>query len=212
MPWLRIGLYMQLPCFVYLAVFHTRGQVAVTTYLHRKATSSLNMGTVGFLMPCHSTPWQSHMHYAPWSSGGDEGRAWFLACPPPPRPDLPGYWDQSDFFFADPLQYMTLRFPPLVDLSFPPMESASFSVPYSTGLPQAHAAYDLGWAHPWPSHLVLFSSLLDVRNQTHSMAELLTAQGYRETMRFWNALLHPDTHRRGSVVVWSHYSMGALAS
>lgn len=210
--WMRTWVYVQLPFFVYLAAFHAHAQVGVTTHLHHVASSSKTPSTVGFLMPCHSTPWQSHMHVFPWGSGGDDGRAWFLACPPPPQPHLTGYWDQSDFFLADPLQYMRTRFPTTVDLSFPPMERSQFSVPSSTGLPRAHAAYDLGWRHPWPSHLVMFSSLLDTHDHTTSMADVLTAQGYRETARFWNSVFHPEAHRRGDVVVWSHYSMVDLAS
>lgn len=210
--WMRTWIYIQLPVFVYLAAFHAQAQVGVTTYMHRVATSSKAPVTVGFLMPCHSTPWQSHMHFAPWGSGGDSGRAWFLACPPPLDTHSPDYWDQSDFFFADPLQYMHTRFPSTVDPSFPAMERSHFSVPWTTGPPHAHAAYDLGWAHPWPSHLVMFSNLLETRNCTMSMAELLIAQGYRETARLWNSLFHPEGHRRGSVVVWSHYSMDPLAS
>ena len=210
--WMRAWIYAQLPFFVYLTAFHTQGQVGVTTHMHRVATSSKAPVTVGFLMPCHSTPWQSHMHFAPWGSGGDRGRAWFLACPPPPDAHLSDYWDQSDFFFADPLQYMHSRFPATVDPSFPAMDRSKFIVPLTTGLPRAHAAYDLGWAHPWPSHFVMFSNLLKTGNETMSIAELLTAQGYRETARLWNSVFHPEEHRRGNVVVWSHYSRDALAS
>ncbi|CCU99738.1 Similar to integral membrane protein involved in GPI anchor synthesis, putative alpha 1,2 mannosyltransferase [Malassezia sympodialis ATCC 42132] len=171
--WMRAWIYAQLPFFVYLTAFHTQGQVGVTTHMHRVATSSKAPVTVGFLMPCHSTPWQSHMHFAPWGSGGDRGRAWFLACPPPPDAHLSDYWDQSDFFFADPLQYMHSRFPATVDPSFPAMDRSKFIVPLTTGLP---------------------------RNETMSIAELLTAQGYRETARLWNSVFHPEEHRRGNVV------------
>lgn len=70
--------------------------------------------SVGFLMPCHSTPWQSHLHRAElelepdlgladeeWGAGkdeqngreagrrrngsGEDGRAWFITCAPPSR-------------------------------------------------------------------------------------------------------------------------------
>jgi phosphatidylinositol glycan class B len=59
---------------------------------------------VGFLMPCHSTPWRSKLFY-------DGLKAWALTCEPPI--DLPAgsrereeYRDEADRFYDDPLQFL----------------------------------------------------------------------------------------------------------
>lgn len=60
-----------------------------------------NINNVGFLIPCHSTPWQSHIHDPTLKS-------WFLTCEPPLHLDLGNarnvreYRDESDRFFDDP--------------------------------------------------------------------------------------------------------------
>ena len=138
-------------------------------------------------------------HFEAAGDSGDTGLAWFLACPPPPATAVAPYWDQSDYFFHDPVTYLRTRFPPTVDPTFPPMSRTSFA---------PKVGHDLGWRHPWPSHLVVFSSLL----ANTSVSDLFYAQGYRPTKRWWNSLFHPDTHRRGDVVVLTHYSADALGS
>ena len=200
--WTRIWLLVQVPVLVYVCAFHARAQVQVMSYLHTLSRSMSPPRSVGFLMPCHSTPWQSHMHtphFEAAGESGDIGLAWFLACPPPPATAAAPYWDQSDYFFHDPVTYLRTRFPPTVDPTFPPMSRTSFA---------PKVGHDLGWRHPWPSHLVVFSSLL----ANTSVSDLFYAQGYRPTKRWWNSLFHPDTHRRGDVVVLTHYSADALGS
>jgi len=47
--------------------------------------------SIGFIMPCHSTPWQSHLHskelemdrMAEGNASGEGGRIWFIGCEPP---------------------------------------------------------------------------------------------------------------------------------
>jgi hypothetical protein len=34
-------------------------------------------------MPCHSTPWQSHLHKPHLASNGSQERLWMLTCEPP---------------------------------------------------------------------------------------------------------------------------------
>jgi len=36
------------------------------------------------------------------------------------------------------------------------------------------------------------------------MQRFLTSKGYREEHRMWNALAHPDSRRRGDIVVLAH--------
>lgn len=67
---------------IYLTAFHALGQNTVMDYLR----SNPEVRSVGFLMPCHSTPWQSRLHRADLETtegSGEGGRAWFLACEPP---------------------------------------------------------------------------------------------------------------------------------
>lgn len=206
--WIRICLVAQLPVLVYVCAFHGRAQVAVTTYLHALTQSDTPPKSIGFLMPCHSTPWQSHLHSPSMEAGGpsgDAGLAWFLGCPPPPA-GASDYWDQMDFFYHDPELYLLTRFPDEVDVSFPPMDYTSIT---PTG---SQSPYDKGWRHSWPSHIVLFSSLLDVYTSSGTILDLLRSKGYREGARFWNAIFHPDEKRRGDVVVLVHYSMGITGS
>lgn len=55
---------------------------------------------VGFLMPCHSIPWRSHLYYA-------DLRAWALTCEPPlaipaGTKEREEYRDEADRFYDDP--------------------------------------------------------------------------------------------------------------
>lgn len=208
---LRFLLLAQVPVTLYLAAFHAKGQIEVVQYVHAIAT---HRTTFGFLMPCHSTPWQSHMHARVLEMtdmdselmSGDVGRAWFLACPPPRNKDPATYWDQSDFFFADPVRYLRDRFPARVDTQFPPMRQYHFHKPRPTNATDAvsqHVQSDLGWRHTWPSHLVLYTSHLDMRESDggDTVGAFLRRRGYVETRRIWNALSHPDWNRRGDIVV-----------
>jgi GPI mannosyltransferase 3 len=61
---------------IYLGGFHGRAQVSVTGFLR----TDLPQGqSVAVLMPCHSTPWQSHIHRRDL----DGGQIWALTCEPP---------------------------------------------------------------------------------------------------------------------------------
>jgi phosphatidylinositol glycan class B len=68
-----------LPLVLYVTRYHGRGQIAVMRYLRDIPPSRLR--SAGFLMPCHSTPWQSHLH-RPELEGG---YLWALGCEPPLR-------------------------------------------------------------------------------------------------------------------------------
>ena len=57
---------------IYLGSLHGRAQVSVMDWLRFQQ----NVTDVVQLMPCHSTPWMSHLHEAGKGS-------WFLTCEPP---------------------------------------------------------------------------------------------------------------------------------
>ncbi|CDW97284.1 hypothetical protein, partial [Sporisorium scitamineum] len=160
---------------------------------------------LGFLMPCHSTPWATHLH--------DEQlveRSWFIECPPPPsRRDMTHaqsstkYWDQSDFFYHDPIKYLVDRFPYNVDTDYPPSPPAALM----EGEGESHP-WDKGWRHSWPSHLVVFESLLKEGTRrlghTRTLKNLLSLKGYREVARYWNTPKHEDARRDGDIVVLAY--------
>jgi phosphatidylinositol glycan class B len=93
---------------VYTSQVHQRGAVDVTHFLRadheaRMAQSREPATTsVGFLMPCHSTPWRSHLVHPGI-------RAWALGCEPPvdvPAAERDGYLDEADRFYADPAAWV----------------------------------------------------------------------------------------------------------
>jgi phosphatidylinositol glycan class B len=62
----------------YVSLVHGRAQIQVMRYLRSLPHEELD--TVGFLMPCHSTPWQSHLHRRELA---ESGRLWAIGCEPP---------------------------------------------------------------------------------------------------------------------------------
>jgi phosphatidylinositol glycan class B len=60
---------------VYLSLYHGRAQHAVINRLRHAGPA---VSSIGVLMPCHSTPWQSHLHRQDL-----DNKSWFLTCDPP---------------------------------------------------------------------------------------------------------------------------------
>jgi GPI mannosyltransferase 3 len=93
---------------IYVSRWHQSGVIDVMGYIRNQhevqlATNSSAITTVGFLMPCHSTPWRSHLIYPGI-------KAWALTCEPPI--DIPvayrsQYLDEADRFYMNPSAYMT---------------------------------------------------------------------------------------------------------
>ncbi|KZT57787.1 glycosyltransferase family 22 protein [Calocera cornea HHB12733] len=84
-----ILLLTSLPLGLYVLQIHGRAQISVMHHL--RSLDNTDLHSVGFLMPCHSTPWQSYLHR-------DELEIWALGCEPP----------------------IGQRFPIQVDATFPP--------------------------------------------------------------------------------------------
>ena len=70
---------------LYAALWHSSAQISVTSHL--RGLPSTDLRSVGFLMPCHSTPAQSHLHR--------RIPIWRLSCEPP----LQCVQFSSTFFF-----------------------------------------------------------------------------------------------------------------
>jgi len=167
-------------------------------YLRSLARDGGEVRSIGFLMPCHSTPWQSHLHNPQLDH---PGKLWAIGCEPPLLgQDIDKYKDQTDVFYESPLEYLKSRFPPDVDLTFPP-SSYPCSPP---GLPgksiagdQAYVEESEKWKHEWPEYLVMFGHLLD----SPGIHEYLT-----KTMRYnivWRAGygFDEEPNRSGGVFV-----------
>ncbi|EIN07166.1 glycosyltransferase family 22 protein [Punctularia strigosozonata HHB-11173 SS5] len=200
----RLALTLHLTLFVlssiYLVFIHGSAQLAVMYYLRTLPPSGSSnpaaLRSVGFLMPCHSTPWQAYLHREDLK---DTGRMWAISCEPPlaalySGQNISEYRDQTDVFFADPLRYLRDRFPDTVDPAYPPS-------PHPVTLPgQAeNTSRAQSWRHEWPSHFVIFGSLLKYQG----VSNFLKGQGYEEIWAVRNGW-EEDDKRRGGVRVWKH--------
>lgn len=137
-----------------------------------------DVGLVGFLTPCHSTPLHSHLHRPDLAD-----KVWGLSCEPPVHlmghPNATAlvkeYADESDDFYANPKQWLRAHLPP-------PMKGMQ------TGGRE--------WKHQWPTHLVFFEHL------EPTMKQVLDGSKYEQCYRFFNGYWHWDSRRTGSVVVY----------
>ncbi|KAI8338676.1 Alg9-like mannosyltransferase family-domain-containing protein [Chlamydoabsidia padenii] len=86
----------QVALAIYVSLWHQRGVMDVMAWLNTQDSTG-----VGFLMPCHSTPWQSALHNRPMES------LWFLTCEPPLDQENNTYLDQADQFYANPALFLS---------------------------------------------------------------------------------------------------------
>ncbi|KAG2187447.1 hypothetical protein INT44_005135, partial [Umbelopsis vinacea] len=92
---------------VYTTTTHQRGVIDAVNYIRTEAQELNRLYTdydmeVAFLMPCHSTPWQSVIH-------DKNVDAWFLTCEPPLKTSSKNYLDEADKFYANPSLFITER-------------------------------------------------------------------------------------------------------
>lgn len=167
---LYIIIFFNTAVSIFLTQWHERGVIDVIDYLR----DDPDVFSVGFLMPCHSTPWQSHLHR--------NIDSWFLTCEPPlhladeSKHMIDEYMDESDLFYKDPKTFLRLHFPPVFDkkLRQPGRE----------------------FTYEWPTHLVFFEQL------EPDMVEFLKESPYQECQRFFNSYFHWDSRREGDVIVY----------
>jgi len=159
-----------------------------------------NAMTVGFLMPCHSTPWRSHLVFP-------SIHAWALSCEPPVglnETQKASYLDEADQFYDNPASF--LRQNMLGGLRHLPHKPTYLSSPLSSSLsiqpspaPQTSPTTSGGGnsvTHPWPDYLIFFAQL------EPTLQSLLRPSSYAECWRTWNTAWHDDWRRRGDIVVW----------
>ena len=156
--------------------------------------------TVGFLMPCHSTPWRSHLVHP-------SVRAWALTCEPPVNMNASArahYLDEADRFYADPKQFLATT------LGNPPVLKKPRASWFSWFGSRRRLKKELGregmidtdaWdgregPKSWPEYLVFFEQM------EPTMKEVLMGSAYRDCWRGWNSWAHDDWRRKGDIVVW----------
>lgn len=101
------GLAVNLYIAYYTTMIHQRGVIDVMHYLRNIQEARFDSPvaqnlSVGFLMPCHSTPWRSHLVYP-------EIEAWALTCEPPlglSMEERATYLDEADVFYEDPKAWL----------------------------------------------------------------------------------------------------------
>ncbi|KAF4768469.1 hypothetical protein HAV15_002183 [Penicillium sp. str.  len=185
---------------LYTTLYHASGTIKVLSYLRQQhqthSASITKRGTnstsetgisAGFLMPCHSTPWRSHLVYPTIN-------AWALSCEPPI--DLNAtqkavYRDEADQFYDDPNQFLhqnmaggLRHFPRRPSYISPAHHSVSGNAP------------DEAPHHDWPDYLIFFAQL------EPTLHPLLRSSHYDECWRTFNTHWHDDSRRRGDIVVW----------
>lgn len=156
--------------------------------------------TVGFLMPCHSTPWRSHLVYP-------SVKAWALTCEPPVNMNASAradYLDEADRFYADPKQFLATT------LGNPPISKKPRASWFSWFGSRERLVKDFGtedmietdaWdgregAKSWPEYVVFFEQM------ESTMKEVLIGSAYRSCWRGWNSWAHDDWRRKGDILVW----------
>ncbi|KAI6800842.1 glycosyltransferase family 22 protein [Hortaea werneckii] len=172
----------------YAGTTHQRGVIDVMHYLrqqqearfqHSPPGSQTNI-TVGFLMPCHSTPWRSHLVHP-------EIAAWALTCEPPidiPPEQRPTYLDEADVFYKTSAEDWLRR------------NMASIDTIKSDSLESSPETFEDKELRKWPEYLVFFDQLVP------TLEHYLAGTQYTECWRGFNTHWHDDTRRYGDVVVW----------
>ena len=200
---------------IYTSQVHQRGVIDVLEYLRHKheartqieisesvtrsgsgrGTGSVPAGnsrantTTAFLMPCHSTPWRSHLVYPSIA-------AWALTCEPPidvPLSRRSAYLDEADQFYINPGPAGWLA----ANMEDPRALQNDAHRSGPSGY-EAEGAIQgkLTGKRPWPQNVVFFAQL------EGTIKEVLGGTAYRECWRGFNSHFHDDWRRTGDIVVW----------
>lgn len=167
----------------YMSLVHQRGVVDVVEFLRRQHEEKYlsipdqpQPMTVGFMMPCHSTPWRSNLIYPTIE-------AWALTCEPPLNLSLierQTYRDEADQFYDNTKEWL--------DAHMQTSVSGETAGPHNRRF--------------WPEYLVFFGALESTLKEYFDSAKLRSSS-YQEVWRGFNSQFHDDWRRRGDIVVWS---------
>ncbi|KAJ9604915.1 glycosylphosphatidylinositol anchor biosynthesis [Cladophialophora chaetospira] len=200
----------------YTSQVHNSGLIPLTSYLRSEFESTyltsakpMNM-TIGTLMPCHSTPWRSHLLYQPTSTLPGI-RGWALTCEPPldlNTTEKEAYLDEADLFYANPALWVKKNMSRHIPTSQNEPAPGVYAPHHQSGkietIPRdmlAREREEQYWAigegrKPWPDYLIFFAQLEEM------MQAILRGSGYAECQRLFNSHWHDDWRRQGDVVVW----------
>ena len=192
---------------------HQNAPLAVMTYLRSQHTRHYlsqppsnflapapSTMSVGFLMPCHSTPWRSHLVHP-------SIKAWALTCEPPIDLNASAratYLDEADEFYANPQKFLAhnLGKPPITTKQqrtwlrwFSSRENGQEQLRMQD-LEEANAWDGKQGRKTWPEYVVFFEQL------EPTMREVLNGSAYKNCWRGWNSWVHDDWRRKGDMVVW----------
>lgn len=161
-----------------------------TSAVHALVYNSTIM-TVGFLMPCHSTPWRSHLVFP-------DIHAWALSCEPPvdfTQSEKKRYVDEADLFYDNPWRFLGRHMTGAFD-HIPKMPSYIAQRPavYDAIEPICSPKQDI--MHDWPDYLVFYQQL------EPEMIRYLSDSAYGECHRSFNTAWHDDWRRQGDMIVW----------
>lgn len=182
----------------YVSLVHQRGVIDVLSYLRHQHEARLTINlasdtgaapntTIAFLMPCHSTPWRSHLVHPSLD-------AWALTCEPPvsvPPSGRAAYLDEADQFYLSPGPTEWL------DAHMESVETVRASGSRSSRhWERIDPVMRRVGRRAWPDRLVFFEQL------EGTLRGFLGESRYRECWRGMNSHWHDDWRRRGDVVVW----------
>ncbi|EXK95104.1 GPI mannosyltransferase 3 [Fusarium oxysporum f. sp. raphani 54005] len=175
----------------YLSFFHQTAPLNVLTYLRHEyerihpdsvqlaQTSRFSVGPgkdeelfALFLMPCHSTPWRSHLVYPGL-------RAYALTCEPPLHTEpntreRENYRDEADRFYDNPIPFLT---------------SELFGPEKPLAVPRYIVGFD--GIEPWLQDFVKTPE-----------AQALSLTQVRPVWKGFNGLFNEDWRRSGKMIVW----------
>ena len=213
--WMMLGLIISsnVLAAMFTTTSHQTAPLAVMTYLRNQHSKNYlsqppttvlepapSTMTVGFLMPCHSTPWRSHLVYSTI-------KAWALTCEPPINLNASArasYVDEADRFYADPKRFLTET------LGMPPRSKRKAGSWFGWFGSRKKAQRGFGredmiaaeaWdgregRKAWPEYLVFFEQM------EPTLQQVLKGNAYRDCWRGWNSWVHDDWRRKGDMIVW----------
>lgn len=186
---LILGVVANIFIVLYTGNVHQRGVIDVMHYLRHEHENRLVLlsanqltssdMTIGFFMPCHSTPWRNHLIYP-------EIDAWALTCEPPLHLTLEergSYLDEADVFYADPASWIDKN-----------MEDSNNIMKSTEARRSGQETQKV--RRDWPQYLVFFQQL------EPELDTILKGSKYVECWRGFNTHWHDDWRRQGDVVVW----------
>lgn len=161
--------------FVIIDYYHESGSISVVKYLHNLP----GIQSLGFVMPCHSTPGQSYLHR------NDINDIWAISCEPPLSlledddafVKLSGYMDESDYLYDN---------------------IPSFINKYFSDSKGDNSTKSSEFNRKWPEYLVTFEHLEDNFLKDYFKTNPL----YQQHKRFFNSLSHWDSRRSGDIVMY----------